>query len=130
MAAAECANSVFPGAFPTRITRKELQIERFIRTVREQFLVEVIDTRSEDLTNAGVHHAAALPELNRLLTAWVEMEPPQSYLVRGPRSALPAEKHNCIFTPAIAAWSEFVSKVRPRGRRYCLQLVCGYCSLT
>ena len=48
------------------------KIERFFRTVREQFLVEVTDTGSEDLAAAGVDHAAALLELNRLFTAWVE----------------------------------------------------------
>jgi transposase InsO family protein len=50
------------------------KIERFFRTVREQFLVEVTDTSSEDLATAGVDHAAALLELNRLFTAWVETE--------------------------------------------------------
>jgi putative transposase len=50
------------------------KIERFFRTVREQFLVEVTDTTSEDLAAAGVDHAAALLELNRLFTAWVETE--------------------------------------------------------
>ena len=32
------------------------KIERFFRTVREQFLVEVTDTSSEDLAAAGVDH--------------------------------------------------------------------------
>ena len=50
------------------------KIERFFRTVREQFLVEVTDTTSEDLTAAGVDHRTALMELNRLFTAWVETE--------------------------------------------------------
>jgi putative transposase len=50
------------------------KIERFFRTVREQFLVEVTDTSSEDLAAAGVDHATALLELNRLFTAWVETE--------------------------------------------------------
>ncbi|BAH56132.1 DDE-type integrase/transposase/recombinase [Rhodococcus opacus] len=50
------------------------KIERFFRTVREQFLVEVTDTSSEDLAAAGVDHAAALLEMNRLFTAWVETE--------------------------------------------------------
>ena len=50
------------------------KIERFFRTVREQFLVEVTDTSSEDLAAAGVDHAAALLELNRLFVAWVETE--------------------------------------------------------
>lgn len=50
------------------------KIERFFRTVREQFLVEVTDTTAEDLAAAGVDHAAALLELNRLFMAWVETE--------------------------------------------------------
>lgn len=50
------------------------KIERFFRTVREQFLVEVTDTSSEDLAAAGVDHTAALLELNRLFMAWVETE--------------------------------------------------------
>jgi transposase InsO family protein len=49
------------------------KIERFFRTVREQFLIEVADTSSEDLTAAGVDDATALLELNRLFTAWVEV---------------------------------------------------------
>jgi len=50
------------------------KIERFFRTVREQFLIEVTDTASEDLAAAGVDDATALLELNRLFTAWVETE--------------------------------------------------------
>ncbi|HTX93867.1 MAG TPA: DDE-type integrase/transposase/recombinase [Mycobacterium sp.] len=50
------------------------KVERFFRTVREQFLVEVTDTTSEDLTAAGVDHTGALLELNRLFMAWVETE--------------------------------------------------------
>ncbi|MFE3003258.1 DDE-type integrase/transposase/recombinase [Nocardia sp. NPDC059246] len=50
------------------------KIERFFRTVREQFLVEVTDTTAEDLAAAGVDHATALLELNRLFTAWIETE--------------------------------------------------------
>ncbi|HXS31160.1 MAG TPA: DDE-type integrase/transposase/recombinase, partial [Steroidobacteraceae bacterium] len=50
------------------------KIERFFRTVREQFLVEVTDTSSEDLAAAGVDDATALLELNRLFVAWVETE--------------------------------------------------------
>jgi putative transposase len=50
------------------------KIERFFRTVREQFLVEVTDTSAEDLAAAGVDHATALLELNRLFVAWVETE--------------------------------------------------------
>jgi putative transposase len=48
------------------------KIERWFRSVREQFLVEVTDTTREDLTAAGVDHATALRELNRLFVAWVE----------------------------------------------------------
>ncbi len=50
------------------------KIERFFRTVREQFLVEVPDRSAEELTAAGVSPAGALMELNRLFTAWVEVE--------------------------------------------------------
>jgi len=53
------------------------KVERFFRTVREQFLVEVTDTTSEDLAAAGVDHQAALLELNRLFIAWVETEYPR-----------------------------------------------------
>jgi transposase InsO family protein len=48
------------------------KIERFFRTVREQFLVEVADTTAADLTEQGLSPAAALLELNALFTAWVE----------------------------------------------------------
>jgi putative transposase len=44
------------------------KIERFFRTVREQFLVEL--TGEPDQT--GRHHVGDLLELNRLFTAWVE----------------------------------------------------------
>jgi putative transposase len=50
------------------------KVERWFRGVREQFLVEVTDTTSEDLATAGVDHATALLELNRLFVAWVETE--------------------------------------------------------
>ena len=46
------------------------KIERLFRTVREQFLVEI--TGDPDL--AGRHHVAGLLELNRLFTAWVEID--------------------------------------------------------
>jgi putative transposase len=45
------------------------KIERFFRTVREQFLIEITGT-SED--QPGRHLVADLIELNRLFTAWVE----------------------------------------------------------
>ncbi|MGH3821218.1 MAG: DDE-type integrase/transposase/recombinase [Pseudonocardiaceae bacterium] len=48
------------------------KIERFFRTVREQFLVEVTDTTAADLTARQLTHAAALLELNTLFTAWAE----------------------------------------------------------
>jgi transposase InsO family protein len=50
------------------------KIERFFRTVREQFLVELTDTTAEELAAAGTDHRTALLELNRLLTAWIETE--------------------------------------------------------
>jgi transposase InsO family protein len=48
------------------------KIERWFRTVRDQFLVELPDTTAADLTARGLTHAAALLELNALFTAWVE----------------------------------------------------------
>ena len=42
------------------------------RAVREQFLVEVADTTTEQLAERGLSPAAALLELNALFTAWVE----------------------------------------------------------
>lgn len=50
------------------------KIERFFRTVREQFLVEVTDTTADELVAAGIDHRTALLELNRLLTGWIETE--------------------------------------------------------
>jgi putative transposase len=50
------------------------KIERFFRTVREQFLVEIVDTSADELAAAGTDHRSALLELNRLLTAWIETE--------------------------------------------------------
>ena len=44
------------------------KIERFFRTVREQFLVEI--TGDPDVV--GRHHVTDLAELNRLFSAWVE----------------------------------------------------------
>jgi putative transposase len=44
------------------------KIERFFRTVREQFLVEI----TGDPESTGHHHVTDLLELNRLFTAWVE----------------------------------------------------------
>ena len=48
------------------------KIERFFRTVREQFLVEVTDSTAEDLVAVGGDARSALLELNRLFTGWVE----------------------------------------------------------
>lgn len=48
------------------------KIERFFRTVRDQFLVEVTDTGAADLAAAGTAHAAALLDLNTRFAAWVE----------------------------------------------------------
>ncbi|BBY57177.1 hypothetical protein MSAR_36530 [Mycolicibacterium sarraceniae] len=42
--------------------------------MREQFLVEIVDTTAEQLAATGVDHRTALLELNRLFTAWVETE--------------------------------------------------------
>lgn len=50
------------------------KIERFFRTVREQFLVEITDTTPEDLAATGVDARTALLELNGLLAAWIETE--------------------------------------------------------
>lgn len=50
------------------------KIERWFRSVRQQFLIEVTDTTSEDLAAAGIDDATALLELNRLFIAWVETE--------------------------------------------------------
>lgn len=50
------------------------RIERFFRTVREQFLVEITDTSAEDLAANSVDHRTGLFELDRLLTAWIETE--------------------------------------------------------
>ena len=48
------------------------KIERFFRTVRDQFLVELTDTTAADLAECGLSHAGALLKLNGLFTAWVE----------------------------------------------------------
>ena len=45
------------------------KIERFFRTVRDQFLVEITGT---DDGTPGRHQVTDLPELNRLFAAWVE----------------------------------------------------------
>jgi transposase InsO family protein len=48
------------------------KIERYFRSVRDQFLVEVADTTAAELAERGLTHAVALLELNALFTAWVE----------------------------------------------------------
>jgi putative transposase len=50
------------------------KIERFFRTVREQFLVEITGetTSTDGRDQGGRHRVADLAELNRLFTAWVE----------------------------------------------------------
>ena len=59
------------------------KIERFFRTVRDQFLVEVTDTSADQLTAAGLTPAAGLLELNALFTAWVEVLPftPSTFVI-------------------------------------------------
>lgn len=48
------------------------KIERFFRTVRDQFVVEIADTTAADLAERDLSPAAGLLELNALFTAWVE----------------------------------------------------------
>lgn len=48
------------------------KIERFFRTVRDQFLVEVADSSAADLAKRDLTPAAGLLELNAWFTAWVE----------------------------------------------------------
>ncbi len=48
------------------------KIERWFRTVDDQFLVEVKDTTAEELAAQGISQAEALLELNRLFKGWVE----------------------------------------------------------
>jgi transposase InsO family protein len=95
------------------------KIERLFRTVNEQFLVEVADTTADDLTAQDTSQAAALLELNRLFTAWVETvyhvrvhtETEQTPLARwtsgferagtGPQMPTPADLGEAF------AWSQF-----------------------
>lgn len=67
------------------------KIERFFRTVRDQFLVEL----------GGDHHLSALAELNRLFTAWVETV----YHVR---------PHSETGVAPLQRWSEGVPDPLPR----------------
>jgi putative transposase len=48
------------------------KIERFFRTVNDQFLVEITPSAAGQGPLVGLDPAAALLELNRLFTAWVE----------------------------------------------------------
>ncbi|MGH3966082.1 MAG: DDE-type integrase/transposase/recombinase [Pseudonocardiaceae bacterium] len=48
------------------------KIERFFRTVRDQFLVEVADTTAAELAAEELTPAAALLKLNAQFTAWCE----------------------------------------------------------
>jgi putative transposase len=48
------------------------KIERFFRSVRDQFLVEVSDTSVAELADKQLTPAVGLLELNALFTAWVE----------------------------------------------------------
>jgi len=48
------------------------KIERWFRSVRDQFLVEVADSGTADLAERDLTPAAGLLELNALFTAWVE----------------------------------------------------------
>ena len=48
------------------------KIERFFRTVNEQFLVEVTDSTADEVAGQNLTPAAALLALNGLFTAWVE----------------------------------------------------------
>ena len=66
------------------------KIERCFRGVRDQFLVEVADTTTEQLAEQGLSPAAALLELNALFTAWVETGlPPPGPLRDRPDTAGP-----------------------------------------
>ncbi len=48
------------------------KIERFFRTVREQFLIEFTDETIGKIVEGAPDPAAALAEVNRLFSAWVE----------------------------------------------------------
>lgn len=48
------------------------KIERFFRTVRDQFLVEITESTAAEIAERGLSPAAGLLELNALFTAWVE----------------------------------------------------------
>ena len=48
------------------------KIERFFRTVRDQFLVELTGQEVAKIEESAPDHAAGLAEMNRLFSAWVE----------------------------------------------------------
>jgi transposase InsO family protein len=48
------------------------KIERWFRSVRDQFLVEIDDSTADQIRDTGMTPAGALLELNGLFTAWVE----------------------------------------------------------
>ena len=69
------------------------KIERFFRNVREQFLVELTDTRLAQVTD--------LAELNRLLSAWVE-------------TVYHTATHSETGAPPLRRWTEGVLDPLPR----------------
>ncbi len=85
------------------------KIERFFRTVREQFLVEITGIPGEP----GRHLVADLAELNRMVTAWVEQvyhPRPHSETGTPPRTRWSAGAPFPLPSPAALAeaflWSE------------------------
>lgn len=85
------------------------KIERFFRTVREQFLVEITGTPGEP----GRHLVGDLAELNRMFTAWVEQvyhPRPHSETGTPPRTRWSAGAPFPLPSPAALAeaflWSE------------------------
>ena len=73
------------------------KIERFFRTVNDQFLVEIAPSAAGHGPLTGMDPAAALLELNRLFTAWVE----QVYHRR-----VHSETHQSPLTRWDAAWTD------------------------
>ena len=83
------------------------KIERFFRTVRDQFLVEI------PATAAGRHRAADLAELNRLFSAWVQ-------------AAYHRAVHSETGQPPLARWAAASrTRCRCRPRRSCTRRSCG-----
>ena len=89
------------------------KIERFFRTVREQFLVEITGETTGDGADPGRHPVADLDELNRLFTAWVETvyhrrSTPRPGSHRS-RAGTPAARSRCPTPAALAEaflWEE------------------------